>query len=197
MTPTEPLASEKTEFHALHGLDFYKWLNHLINKPVTGLELGVGAGESAEWMLEHIFTDKDARYHGVDSFEGSDEDRLGGVDCSGFEAELRAKLERFGHRAQIFKCRTSDSMLSMFRDQRFDFVYVDASRDSMNVLRDSLLAFELLKADGIMVWNAYEWDVMEQAIDRPKMAIESFLNCYARRLEVIGVGSQIAVRKTG
>jgi hypothetical protein len=74
-------------------------------------------------------------------------------------------------------------------------LYVDAAHDAQNVLRDSVLHFEFLKVGGIMIWDDFGWTVMPHEIDRPKMAVEAFLACYARKVEVIGMGWQVAVRK--
>jgi len=179
-----------------HGQNWLAWLSHLKGQPATGLELGVFKGDSAEWMLSNIFTHPDARYWCVDTFQGSEEHTLAGLDCSGIEAEARARLERFGARKQIHKSRSDEALRGFLRDDRFDFVYVDAAHDAMNVLRDAVLAFDLLKVGGVMVFDDLEWEVMEQAIDRPKIAIEAFVACYSRRLEVIGKGWQLALKRT-
>lgn len=195
--PFNPLPSEMSEQHKAHGALWYKWLHHLIDKPAKAVELGAWKGESAEWMLDHIFTHPESRYLCVDTFEGSEEHKVGGVDCSGHEEECRKRLARFGGRAVVSKSTTVLFLGNTFHPDNllYDFGYVDAAHDAMNVLRDSVLLFDLLKVGGVMVWDDFLWEVFEQPIDRPKMAIESFLGCYARRLEVIGYGSQVAVKK--
>ena len=195
MTEDTALPSEKGEHHKAHGADWYKYLHQFIGQPVKGLEIGTWMGVSAEWMLDLIFTHPDSRYNCVDTFEGSDEHRLAGQDCSTLEGETRKRLERFGRRAVIFKSFSDQALRYMFRDEKFDFIYIDGAHDAMNVLRDAVLAFDNLNVGGIMIWDDYRWEVMEDAIDRPKMAIDAFLECYSPRLEVIGARSQIAIRK--
>jgi hypothetical protein len=65
----------------------------------------------------------------------------------------------------------------------------------MNVLRDAVLSFEILKPGGIMVFDDYSWRVMPRDIDCPKIAIDAFVACYADHLEFLGKGSQYAIRK--
>lgn len=178
-----------------HGPNWLEWVGHLKRKPATGLELGTWKAQFAEWLLDNILADPGSQLWCVDTFEGSEEHALAGLDCSGLERDARARLERFGSKAQIFRSRSDNALRGFLRDDRFDFIYVDAAHDAMNVLRDGVLAFDLLKVGGVMVFDDYEWTSMEQEVDRPKMAIDAFLACYARRLEVIGVGWQVAVRK--
>lgn len=201
--PTLP--SERSEHHKAHGADWYKWLNHLKDEPnARGLELGTWLGQSAEWFLDHILTGDGQSLCTVDTFEGSDEHRLAGLDCSSNHDKALERLKRFGWHVVIWKEQSHEFLIDyVFQSLKdtdgakhlFDFIYVDAAHDAMNVLRDSVLAFELLKVGGVMIWDDFLWEVMEQEIDRPKLAIDTFLSCYARRIEVIGLGWQVAVRK--
>lgn len=190
-------AAFSSEFAKAHGPNWLKWLWHLVGKPcVHGLELGCWKGESAEWSLENIFTGKDSTYVTVDTFEGSDEHRIAGIDCSVNEKEARERLKRFPG-ANVWKGKTDATLFHLHGQIRgFDFIYVDAAHDAMNVLRDSVLAFELLYVGGVMIWDDYAWTVMQDEIDRPRMAVDAFLACYARRLEIVSFGGwQVCVRK--
>lgn len=190
----EPENIWRSECGKAHGPDWLKWLAHLRGEPAIGLELGTWKGESAEWMCENIFTALGARYFCVDTFEGSVEHHVGNIDCATLEAEATERLARFRPVAKIIKGR-SDLVLRQWQGQPFDFVYVDASHDSPNVLRDSVLAWDLLKIGGVLVWDDYEWTVMLDPLDCPRTAIDAFLTVHSRGLEVLGKGWQVAVRK--
>ena len=177
-----------------HVADWLKWLGHLKGKPAHGLEVGTFLGESAEWMLENIFTNEDSRYSCVDTFQGSAENRLAGMDCSGLYTAAHERLSRFQARV-AFYIGESRIVLREMRGESLDFALIDGAHDAQNVLRDGVLAFDLLKVGGIMVFDDYEWALMPDAIDQPKMAVQAFLACYGRQCEVIGLGSQCAVRK--
>lgn len=197
---TDPtLPSERSEQHKAHGAFWYKWLGHLTGMPdVRFLELGAWQGESAEWFMDHILIHPSHRLTTVDTFEGSEEHKLAGIDCASHYDQTVERLARFSPRVDIVKMYSDAYLHSCYHETykaQFDAIYVDAAHDAMNVLRDSVLAFDLLKVGGVMIWDDYEWTVMEQAIDCPKIAIDGFLACYARRLEVIGYGWQVAVKK--
>lgn len=195
MSETQETANFSDNVANAHGPNWLQWIGHLAGKPAVGLELGVWKGQFSEWLLDNILTAPTSVLWCVDTFEGSDEHRLAGIDCSALEREARQRLERFGRKAQVFRSRSDHALSGFLKDDEFDFIYVDAAHDSMNVLRDAVLAFDLLKVGGVMVFDDYEWTSMEQEIDRPKLAIDSFIQCYARRIEILGVGWQVAVRK--
>lgn len=181
----------QSENEKAHGANWRNWLGHLKDKPAVGLELGVWMGESAEFMLSNIFTHPDSLYVGVDTFEGSAEHHLAGIDCSGIYDDAKERLARFGKRSQLIKAFSHKHGWTV----PLDMLYVDAAHDAQNVLRDSVLHFEFLKVGGIIIWDDYEWQVMPHPIDRPKIAIDAFVECYGRKLEIIGKGWQLAARK--
>lgn len=178
----------------MHDGNWRKWLGHLIGTRCDGLEVGTFYGESAEWMLDNIFTSPGAIYHCVDTFKGSVEHQLGGQDCSTLEATARARLARFGTRVE-FHVGQSHEVLRGMHGEFLDFILIDGAHDAMNVLRDGILAFDLLKAGGVMIFDDVAWSIMPAAVDCPRIAIEAFVECYGRQLEVLGFGTQAAVRK--
>ena len=197
MPDSKPSEWTPSEFGKVHGANWTEWLGHLKHVPRCGIELGTWEGDSAEWALANIFTHPESQYICVDTFEGSEEHRLAGIDCSGMYGRVTERLKRFGTRADVVCAYSHAALLELIsKTARLDFAYIDAAHDAMNVLRDSVLAFELLKVGGIMIWDDYTWNVFPQAVDCPKLAIDSFLSCYARQLEVIALGYQVCVRKT-
>jgi len=74
-----------------HSPNWTRWLGHLIGKPARGLEIGTWKGESAEWMLDNVFTHPDSSYTCIDHFRGSVEHHIGGHDCSALERDARAR----------------------------------------------------------------------------------------------------------
>lgn len=193
------LESHLTEHHKAHGENWAKWLAPFIGKPdVVGIELGTWLGESALWWMENVLTGPNATLHCVDTFKGSAEHALAGIDCTQNSNTAHERLARFGERVKIWT-ETTDSFLrreSAAGRIQPSFIYVDADHSAMGTLRDSVLGFDMLEVGGVMIWDDYRWEVMRDEIDRPKLAIDSFLACYARRFEVISLGGwQCAARK--
>lgn len=187
------------EHEKAHGDNWRRWLGHLKDKPgVFAIELGSWLGESAEWFCQNIVTTRNSTFICVDTFKGSAEHRLAGIDCSGHEATCRQRLIDFAQ-ADVRKDTTNHFLrqIGAGMEKPFvDFVYCDASHAAQDVLRDAVLSFDLLKVGGVLIFDDYAWSVMEAEVDRPKMAIDAFVACYARQLEVIGMGWQLAVKRT-
>lgn len=177
-----------------HATNWRQWLGHLAGKHALGIELGTWKGESAEWMLDNIFTSIASLYTCVDTFKGSAEHHARGIDCNSLEAETRARLARFGTRCIITR-RESHVALRAMRTP-VDFIYVDADHSSMGTLRDGVLGWDLLKVGGIMIFDDYRWKDMPDELDRPALAVDAFCQCFARQIEVLSpVGWQVAIRK--
>lgn len=177
-----------TETGRVHGPNWSKWLNHLIDKPnAIGMEIGTFKGDSAEWMLENVFTGQGSTYYCIDPFTGSIEHHIGKEDCSTLEKETRNRLERF-QGARILVGFSEDLIRDFKPKACLDFLYVDGSHTSRDALRDAVLGFDLLKVGGILVWDDVMWTVMPDPLDCPKAGVDAFLNVYAKQIKVISNG---------
>lgn len=180
-----------------HGHNWEVWLSHLRGKEnLIGIELGTFRGASAQWMLQNVFTHPSSTYYCVDTFEGSAEHKVNSIDCSENESFTRHRLKDFKN-CLILREFSNAFLLSKATSMQSsaDFIYVDAAHDSMNVLRDGVLSFEMLKSGGIMIFDDYSWREMPREIDNPRMGIDSFLSSYADAIEVVAKRSQVVVRK--
>lgn len=192
VTPMSTQPARLSETDEVHGPKWEQWLAHLKGKPAVGLEIGTCRGESAESMCTRIFTDPKSLYYCVDTFEGSPEyDKA--IKFSEVEAAARERLKRFKQVA-ILKGMSND-VLKKFKTP-LDAVYIDGGHDSLNVIRDSVMAFDLLKVGGVMIWDDYGWTLMPNEVDRPKFAIDFFLKTYAKHLNVLHKAWQVAAIKT-
>lgn len=176
----------RSEAGRVHGPHWLTWLGHLKNTPAIGLEIGTFEGDSAEWMLENIYTHPESRYHCVDTFEGSVEHHLAAkdgnfpTDITRLEQVTRDKLARFPN-VDIHKGWSQDVLRTLPKNH-FDAIYVDGDHASRGALRDGVLAFELLKVGGLLFFDDYEWTVMPDPLDCPKIGIDAFFKAYSNHL---------------
>jgi len=77
----------------------------------------------------------------------------------------------------------------------FDFIYIDGSHKAKDVLTDACMAWQLLKPEGVMVFDDYLWGDPRDALHRPKIAIDAFTNIFGEELSIVYAGHQLAVRK--
>jgi hypothetical protein len=58
-----------------------------------------------------------------------------------------------------------------------------------------VLSWRLLKPQGIMIFDDYEWDTYRGTLNNPRAGIDAFLEVFVEQFSVITQGYQIAVRK--
>lgn len=178
----------------------------LAGKPnLRALEVGSYEGRSAVWLLENILTVPDSRLTCVDTFEMNDEFReiferrkiaiSHDADIEGmFDTNIRAT----GVEKKVTKLKgRSDEVLRTIPLDSFDIVYIDGSHTARNVLTDAVLCWNLLKINGIMIFDDYRWNVFPEDILRsPQPAIDAFLHCFDGEFVLMERDRQVMLRKT-
>jgi len=187
------------------------WSALLDEIPAIGrvLEIGSYEGRSTVWLIEHAFK---ATGRGevfcIDTWEGGPEHQ--GNDMPAVE-------ERFLRNIEIAKAKTEaeiavhllkgssfDQLVSLIAGGHglsFDLIYVDGGHLCSDVLSDLVLAFQLCKVGGLIICDDYLWPApihgQETLLDQPKFAIDSFVNCYARKLLLYNTPLyQLHIKKT-
>ncbi len=162
---------------------------------VNYLEVGLYEGRSALWMLENILTHPSAHLTGIDVFEGPLKDRcLENLRRSGAGDKVTTIIE------------PSQVVLRRLPLESFDIIYIDGSHAVADVLEDAVLSFRLLKPGGILIFDDYRWvgalgagaGTKDKPSDFPKFAIDRFVQCFDKDLEVIHhteASNQLILRK--
>jgi predicted O-methyltransferase YrrM len=163
--------------------NFIKYLAHLIDTPCRILEIGCYEGRATVWMLENIATHPDATIKCIDC-----------VEQASFRQNILAARSPEKVRLEIGFSR---NLLRSYPTSTFDFVYVDGSHGTVDVLEDAVLSFRLLKTGGIMGFDDYKWKDRAFPGATPKLAINAFLSVYRREITVLWMGYQVWIRKDG
>lgn len=163
-----------------------------LNSPVhKALEIGCYEGRSSCWFLqnEHF---KNSEMYFIDIWA---DDSLYNTFINNINASKNAEQT-----IHVIR-NTSDAALLDLVDQRnsFDFIYVDGCHQPDQVYRDGSSAFQLLKSNGILIFDDYLIDytnVPEYAhYGSPRTGVDQFLLEYKNNLEVILFGYQVMIRK--
>ena len=165
-----------------HVPTFQKFLSHLRGKPCRALELGCHEGRASTWLLENVLNHPDSRLTAVDIYvQPKFWDNIkasGGLE----KTQLLVKPTREALRELPFNT--------------YDFVYIDGSHWTIDVLEDAVLSFRLAKTGAVIAFDDYLWDVpgwnQEGA---PKPAIDAFLEIYKAKVEVLARAYQVWVKK--
>lgn len=178
-------------------LEAFETLHIRSRTPLECLEIGSWQGLSAAFILGELPA---ARLTCVDTWQGADEHR----DSTATTAEILSAVERTfdanlaPHRDRLTKFRSTS--LAFFsghvRPEAFDLIYVDGSHHVDDVLIDALMAFEMLRVGGMMVFDDYFWRYYADAMANPAAAINAFLRLKAEQLRIVSHHYQLIVTKT-
>lgn len=160
---------------------FSKYLAHLIDTPCQILEIGCYEGRATVWLLENIATHPDATVHCIDV-----------VEHASFRQNILAARSPEKVSLEIGR---SQNLLRLCPANAFDFVYVDGSHETVDVLEDAVLSFRLLKSGGIIGFDDYKWKDQAFPGATPKLAIDAFLRIYKRKITVLLKDYQVWIRK--
>src|SRR6266542_5396428 len=163
---------------------------------INVLEVGVFEGKSTVWILDELFHNPESKLIAIDAFENTFENILPTNDN---EATFRGNIKKSEKesRVEIIKSNYFDALNKLNYEKRikFDFIHVDGSHRACDVLANTVLSWNLLKKDGIMILDDYEWDYFDEPYNNPRIAIDSFLNSYESQIKIIYKRFQVAVKK--
>ena len=201
------LAFEKTKLNLKLSNDWFSnsipyWLSvfdeyRLRSVNVKALEIGSWEGLSSYFILSEL---PNAHLTCVDTWEGADE-HLDGTESSKIvlskiEQTFDNNLSQFSSRLTKYK----GTSLSFFSKNNFrchyDFIYIDGSQHTDDVLLDAIKSFAMLKVGGIMVFDDYFWRHYSRVIDNPAAAINLFLKAKKGQYKIIRFYYQLIILKT-
>ncbi|NKC34609.1 class I SAM-dependent methyltransferase [Falsiroseomonas selenitidurans] len=181
MTGMSPYVFEQDWFTA-NLPRFRRHLSHLRDTPCRLLEIGAHEGRATTWMAETLLGHAEARLDAVDLF---------------VQRRLRENVARTGRGAQIRVLPgASREVLPRLDPGSYDFVYIDGSHATVDVLEDAVLGFRLARIGGVIAFDDYLWtDPLDARRGAPKPAIDAVLAIYAPLIEVLEHGPQVWLRK--
>jgi len=172
------------------------YLKKFVDKEINCLEIGSYKGDATEKMLVHLSTNPKSRVYAVDTWAGSPE--YPNMDFSLIEKEFDENIEKSGRKNQLIKMKmlSSKALMKLIQDKiMFDFIFIDASHESKDVMSDAVLSWEILKEGGIIIFDDYQWDKLKEDYSRPKLAIDSFISIYKPELKVLFSKYQLGIEK--
>ena len=160
-------------------------LDHFFSdkKNLNFLELGTGNGMCSNFLLDTY----DCKLDTVDlrNINNVEED---GKEYSVISTE---NLKPFIDEGRCtFNEMSTKEFLINNQDKEYDFIYVDASHNKEDVLRDSILSFDLLIENGLMIFDDYGWGNCGVGID-------AFLECFKEQVHIVHKEWQVMIMKKG
>ena len=96
----------------------------------------------------------------------------------------------------IIKRGLSQDIIPSLPNNHYNFVLIDGDHSEDAVWMDATYSFPKLKADGIMIFDDYDWS---SGKCNPKLAIDRFIGEYKNKIKILGLppdtGNQVVVQK--
>lgn len=172
---------------------------------MQALEVGSFEGRSATWLLENLLTHPNSHLTCVDTFEMDSEFReicermkLSVAYDLDIEGHFDANMLASGASNRVTKLKgSSTDMLRRLPLDSFDLIYIDGSHTARNVLTDAVLCWDLLKLNGILIFDDYRWNPFtEDVLKGPQKAIDAFMECFDGEYVLLLMDYQVMLRKT-
>lgn len=183
-------------FEKVAKKNFEKHLMPLAGKKnLNFLEVGCYEGQATVWLLKNILTDKSSKICVIDTFEGSVEhqEKKEELKIDTLKKRFDENISFYYNQVKVYIGYSYD-MLRMLT-KLFDFIYIDASHQSVNVIEDAVLSFRLLKLNGIIAFDDYKWNGISDPLQHPKVALDAFLAIYSNKLLIIEKNYQLFIKK--
>ena len=189
-TPNETCYDFSSDWFSMRIPLFEKYVAPLGGSPCALLEIGPYEGRSTTWLIDNALTHPESHLDSVDLH---------------LSDKLRRNVDRTGRAQQVTLYEgLSREILRTLPLAFYDFIYIDGSHHTIDVLEDAILAFRLAKLGAVITFDDYLWDEPPwNEYGTPKPAIDTFLTLYAyptrygRMVDVIETGDswQVWVRK--
>jgi predicted O-methyltransferase YrrM len=165
-----------------------QWQYWLASKdPVRALEIGAFDGVSANLMLDLLFPHPDSTVHCIDPYLADPTTPQVSVETK--DVFLRNCITgKHENSIQLYEGRSLEVLAWMINEpdhfESYDFIYVDGSHLAPFVLQDAVLAWNLLKRGGIMIFDDYGLKYDSLGVSPPKEAIDAFLKVYGKYVHI-------------
>jgi predicted O-methyltransferase YrrM len=161
-------------------------------KPSTYLEIGSFEGRSTCHLIGMMGDTGAMDVHCIDTWQGGEEHsdiNMGDVERR-FDDNIQSCVNKAAHPVNVRKLKGTSlvglaHLIAEGKTNYFDMAYIDGSHQTPDVLADCLLTFPLVKVGGLIVFDDYVWGLGANSdpLMSPKLAIDSFMNCYQRKLQ--------------
>ena len=102
----------------------------------------------------------------------------------------------FGKRVEKIKGASGTIVPRLAIEARqFDIVYIDGSHFAADVYADAALIWPLVAPGGIVIFDDYNWDLMETEQERPKLGVDAFLAGIVGQYRLVHSEYQLVIAK--
>lgn len=168
------------------------------------LEIGSYEGRSTCFLIEAVGSKMPLNIHCIDTWQGGIEHdwKIGAVGNQTVMSAVERRFDRNIEHAKTLvpnpitvtkhkslSSRGLAALIAADQVSSFDLVYVDGSHQAPDVLSDAVMAFNLLKVGGLMIFDDYLWGQgpreSQDVLNMPKVGVDAFMNVFHRKMEAL------------
>ena len=160
------------------------------------LEIGCFEGRASTWLIDNMMENKESELFCVDTVRGSHEPSAGQIDPMEQRFLHNMSVSKYPEKVRTMKGDSRFVLPALCRDRHlFDVIYVDGSHATLDVVNDGIYALHLLKPDGVIIFDDYQWTDPVYG-NQPVMKAVDFLDRnYPKYMKKIHDGYQRAYHK--
>lgn len=191
----------------LDGLTTLNQVN--TKKELHILEIGSFEGKSTIWFLDNILNNENSTITCVDPWLNYSQghDSLNSYfkdDCEWNLSERKTKeiflhniIESGRSEKVIIKEGFSNKVLPslILENKKYDIILIDGNHTAPYVMMDSVMSWELLKKDGIIIFDDYAWGLHKPTTLRPKESIDYFIKTFLDYIEELYCNDRRIIKK--
>lgn len=178
-----------------HWTHYDEFANHLkpSNEEFHILEIGAFEGRSTVWFIENLLNNPNSSITCIDPWINyrQDSDSLNSYNQQhtdwNFEEQSTKQIfinniiaTNKSAQVKIREGLSSRILPELIVENKmYDLIFIDGNHTSPCVLFDAVVSWNLLKINGLMVFDDYMWEPHRKETLRPKLAIDGFLECFA------------------
>lgn len=168
------------------------------------IEVGCLEGRATLWLLANVLTGHNSHITCIDTFdfEGQGVAESSPIELFHAEDSIESRFDRnialAGESNRVTKMvGRSQEILRKLPVENFDFIYIDGSHGTADVLEDGVVAWRLLKRGGLLTFDDYQWRSHgdQERLYSPARAIDAILDIFWPQLELVRKDGQVTIRR--
>lgn len=171
-------------FHHKIQEDWQKRFSTFRNRPINYLEIGVWEGRSFFWVLNNLAINSQSTLTAIDIFSPGRFNR-------------NLKISKAESRIKVIK-GSSQQQLKQLQNESYDLIYIDGSHRYRDILVDGILAWDLLKNNGTIIFDDYdlEFDHQMPLTFESWPGIDAFIQAFDNEIGTIErINNQVIIGK--
>lgn len=163
---------------------------------IVYVEIGCWAGASAEWACRNLLADPDSCGVGIDPYLPDPKHNAAEVERIQLFAKVRVAATEVPWEWMPIPSATAlrGPLQSLLNGRAIDILYVDGCHDADAVLADFVLAWPLLRAGSVVIFDDVGRTPCRHGSPHVREAVEAVALCWGRKLERLPGRRQAAFR---